>query len=176
VADSDHLTVSLKEEIEGWLGGLVFRCCREIATTDGSYWINVSTSLASMRSPNGARSPISTRYPVAVRGPHECPSPSEEPLRRADRTSHLRRNLSGLVAVGVRGQTGTRSVPTLVNRGYGRSFFWDGRAASLEQQVLEPIVNPKELDSTIDEAVGSPDTDAPVPRAVSTATRQSIAS
>ena len=58
------------------------------------------------------------------------------------------------VAVGVRGQTGARSAPTLVNRGYGRSQFWDGRAPTLEAQVVEPITNPKELDLTIDEAVG----------------------
>jgi len=57
------------------------------------------------------------------------------------------------VAVGVRGQTGTRSAPTLVNRGYGRSFFWDGRAPTLEVQVLEPIANPKELDLAVSEAV-----------------------
>ena len=57
------------------------------------------------------------------------------------------------VAIGLRGQVGTRSAPTLVNRGYGRSQFWDGRAPSLEAQVLEPIVNPKELDLTIEEAV-----------------------
>ena len=57
------------------------------------------------------------------------------------------------VAVGVRGQSGTRSAPTLVNRGYGRSFFWDGRAPTLEAQVLEPIANPKELDLAVSEAV-----------------------
>lgn len=57
------------------------------------------------------------------------------------------------VAVGIRGQIGARSAPTLVNRAYGRSQFWDGRARSLEEQVLEPIVNPKELDLTINEAV-----------------------
>jgi cytochrome c peroxidase len=28
---------------------------------------------------------------------------------------------------------------------YGRSFFWDGRAATLEQQVLSPIQNPNEM-------------------------------
>ena len=58
------------------------------------------------------------------------------------------------VAVGVRGQTGTRSAPTLVNRGYGRSYFWDGRAPTLEAQVVEPITNPKELNLTLEEAVG----------------------
>jgi cytochrome c peroxidase len=40
------------------------------------------------------------------------------------------------VAVGVFGRKGIRNVPTLINRGYGVSFFWDGRASSLEKQVL----------------------------------------
>jgi cytochrome c peroxidase len=31
---------------------------------------------------------------------------------------------------------------------YGRTFFWDGRAPSLERQALEPILNPKELGLT----------------------------
>ena len=50
------------------------------------------------------------------------------------------------VSVGVFGRMGTRSVPTLVNRAYGRSFFWDGRTSSLEDQVLRPIQDPKEMD------------------------------
>jgi cytochrome c peroxidase len=57
------------------------------------------------------------------------------------------------VAVGVRGQKGTRRTPRLINRAYGRSFFWDGRAASLEEQVLKPIANPVEMDLPIEAAV-----------------------
>jgi cytochrome c peroxidase len=49
------------------------------------------------------------------------------------------------VARGINGQDGIRNAPAIINRGYGRTFFWDGRAKSLEQQVLEPILNPKEL-------------------------------
>jgi len=52
------------------------------------------------------------------------------------------------VAQGIGGAAGTRSAPAIINRGYGRTFFWDGRAKSLEQQVLEPILNPKELGMT----------------------------
>ncbi|MBI3472343.1 MAG: cytochrome-c peroxidase, partial [Candidatus Solibacter usitatus] len=48
------------------------------------------------------------------------------------------------VGAGVGGRSGDRRVPRIVNRGYGKSFFWDGRAASLEEQVLQPIQNPKE--------------------------------
>jgi cytochrome c peroxidase len=49
------------------------------------------------------------------------------------------------VAIGVAQSQGSRNSPTVINRGYGVAFFWDGRAASLERQVLEPILNPKEL-------------------------------
>jgi cytochrome c peroxidase len=39
-----------------------------------------------------------------------------------------------------------------VNRAYGRSFFWDGRSRSLEEQVLEPITDANEMDLSISEA------------------------
>ena len=52
------------------------------------------------------------------------------------------------VAVGIFGRTGTRNVPTLVNRGYGARFFWDGRLASLEAQVLQPIRARNEMELT----------------------------
>src|SRR5712691_5761439 len=35
------------------------------------------------------------------------------------------------VAIGVFGRQGRRNSPALVNRGYGRSFFWDGRVTTL---------------------------------------------
>jgi cytochrome c peroxidase len=54
------------------------------------------------------------------------------------------------VARGIDHQDGTRRVPVLINRGYGSSFFWDGRAATLEDQVLQPILNPKEMGMTVD--------------------------
>ena len=56
-------------------------------------------------------------------------------------------------SVGVFGRVGTRSVPTLVNRAYGRSFFWDGRTSSLEEQVLQPIQDPKEMDMALSDVV-----------------------
>lgn len=57
------------------------------------------------------------------------------------------------VSVGVGGQRGSRRTPRLINRGYGQSFFWDGRATTLEDQVLQPIENPIEMDLPITEAV-----------------------
>ena len=55
------------------------------------------------------------------------------------------------VARGVGGAEGVRNSSALINRGYGQSFFWDGRAGSLERQAIEPILNPKELALTKDE-------------------------
>jgi len=57
------------------------------------------------------------------------------------------------VSVGVFGRRGTRRVPALINRGYGSAFFWDGRAANLEEQALQPIQNPNELGMTTQEVL-----------------------
>jgi cytochrome c peroxidase len=53
------------------------------------------------------------------------------------------------VAVGIEGQKGPRNVPTLVNRVYGKTFFLDGRAPTLEKQAIEPILNPIEMGLTL---------------------------
>jgi cytochrome c peroxidase len=55
-------------------------------------------------------------------------------------------------AVGVYGRKGRRNSPALVNRGYGRLFFWDGRVTTLEEQVLKPIEDPNEMDLALAEA------------------------
>jgi cytochrome c peroxidase len=44
-------------------------------------------------------------------------------------------------------------VPTLVNRAWGEAFFWDGRIATLEDQVLQPIVARLEMDLRVAQAV-----------------------
>jgi cytochrome c peroxidase len=51
---------------------------------------------------------------------------------------------------GVQGRRTTRNTPSVINRSLGRSFFWDGRAATLEEQVLMPIENPLEMDLDLD--------------------------
>jgi len=56
------------------------------------------------------------------------------------------------VAVGVSGRAGRRNAPAIVNRGYGRAFFWDGRVATLEEQVLKPIDDPTEMDFAVADA------------------------
>jgi cytochrome c peroxidase len=56
------------------------------------------------------------------------------------------------IAVGIGGRPGRRNAPALINRGYGRAFFWDGRAKSLEEQVIKPIEDPNELGASLVEA------------------------
>jgi cytochrome c peroxidase len=60
------------------------------------------------------------------------------------------------LAVGVGGRVGTRNVPTTLNAMFNRSQFWDGRARSLEEQAMQPLLNPLEM--------GMPDREAVVMR------------
>jgi len=55
-------------------------------------------------------------------------------------------------AVGIGRQVGLRRSPRIVNRAYGRTFFWDGRAATLEEQVVQPLANPVEMGMRVEEA------------------------
>ena len=48
-------------------------------------------------------------------------------------------------SVGVGGQVGGRSAPTVWNAAFNEVQFWDGRAASLEEQAAGPVTNPIEM-------------------------------
>jgi cytochrome c peroxidase len=48
-------------------------------------------------------------------------------------------------SAGVGGQLGTRNSPTSMNAAFLSTQFWDGRAATLEEQALAPFVNPIEM-------------------------------
>jgi len=48
-------------------------------------------------------------------------------------------------SVGVEGQVGGRSAPTVWNSAFNEVQFWDGRAASLEEQAAGPVTNPIEM-------------------------------
>ncbi len=51
---------------------------------------------------------------------------------------------------GVNGERGTRNVPTVLNRLFGPSHFWDGRASDLASQALGPLLSPNEMGLTQD--------------------------
>jgi cytochrome c peroxidase len=52
-------------------------------------------------------------------------------------------------AVGAMGVRLTRQAPTILDVAWKESFFWDGRAASAEEQALGPIQNPMEMNLSI---------------------------
>jgi cytochrome c peroxidase len=49
------------------------------------------------------------------------------------------------VAAGVQGRRGARNSPTILNAAYHTFQFWDGRAGSLEEQAIGPILNQIEM-------------------------------
>jgi|JI10StandDraft_1071094.scaffolds.fasta_scaffold04350_10 cytochrome c peroxidase len=48
-------------------------------------------------------------------------------------------------STGIDGIQGTRNAMALQNLGWETSFFWDGRAATLEEQILMPVMDPIEM-------------------------------
>jgi cytochrome c peroxidase len=57
------------------------------------------------------------------------------------------------VSVGFAGKTGDRNSPTVINAAYSPLQFWDGRAATLEDQAAGPIANPVEMNMPHDQCV-----------------------
>jgi cytochrome c peroxidase len=56
-------------------------------------------------------------------------------------------------SIGVGGGIGGRQAPTVYNTGFIPLQFWDGRAGSLEEQAIGPIVNPVEMAETHENVV-----------------------
>ena len=56
-------------------------------------------------------------------------------------------------SIGIEGKLTKRNTPSVLNMKNRPYYFWDGRAASLEEQALMPIQNPDEMGLPVDEAV-----------------------
>lgn len=56
-------------------------------------------------------------------------------------------------STGIDGMQGNRNSMALQNLGWETRFFWDGRALTLEEQVLEPVENPIEMHEEWPDAV-----------------------
>ncbi|WP_290701391.1 cytochrome c peroxidase [Amphritea sp.] len=56
-------------------------------------------------------------------------------------------------SVGIAQQRGDRNAPTVLNAAFQRVLFWDGRAGSLEEQALGPLLNPIEMGMPSPDAV-----------------------
>jgi cytochrome c peroxidase len=57
---------------------------------------------------------------------------------------------AGPTSTGISGQKGGRRSPPVSNAAYSQLQFWDGRAATLEDQAKGPIANPIEMGNTHD--------------------------
>lgn len=57
---------------------------------------------------------------------------------------------AGPTSSGIGGQKGGRRAPPVSNAAYSPLQFWDGRAATLEDQAVGPIANPIEMGNTHD--------------------------
>ena len=60
---------------------------------------------------------------------------------------------TAMLSLGVNSRKGKRNTPSAMNLNESVAFFWDGRAATLEEQALIPIANPDEMDLPVDSAV-----------------------
>ena len=56
-------------------------------------------------------------------------------------------------SLGVDGKRGGRQAPTVYNTAFNPVQFWDGRAGSLEEQAIGPIINPVEMAETYENVV-----------------------
>jgi cytochrome c peroxidase len=81
---------------------------------------------------------------LSFNGAQSCAS-----CHQADRVFTDGKSLS----VGANGQQGTRNSMSLFNLAWKSSFFWDGRAASIREQVLMPIENELEMNETLTNVV-----------------------
>jgi cytochrome c peroxidase len=57
-------------------------------------------------------------------------------------------------STGIRGIQGRRNAQPLFNLAWQDGFFWDGRAKTLREQVLMPIVDPHEMNADLGDVVG----------------------
>lgn len=64
---------------------------------------------------------------------------------------------------GADGAEGKRNAMPLLNLAWKSSFFWDGRAATLREQVLQPIQNPIEMHETLSNVTAKLAADAEYP-------------
>lgn len=73
---------------------------------------------------------------------------------------------------GITGEKGTRNSMQLVNLAWSPNLFWDGRSNTLEEQAIDPVVNPLEMNSSwplvVDRLKGHPEYPALFKRAFGT--------
>ncbi|WNJ20130.1 cytochrome c peroxidase [Pontibacter sp. G13] len=67
---------------------------------------------------------------------------------------HLQENAfsdPNAVSVGVEGRTGERNAMSIQNLVFAQFLFWDGRSETLEDQAVEPLLDPREMNISLEE-------------------------
>lgn len=67
------------------------------------------------------------------------------------------------VSTGITGVLGKRNAMALVNLGWSRTLFWDGRRSTLEEQAHDPVSNPVEMAADWSDVVDRLQADARYP-------------
>lgn len=131
-------------------------------------WIDRAADLAEcqvdlpLRASDSPRTGLQQPFPEMLRPPESRNSPERielgrllffDPILSGDNTlscAHCHHPDRGFTdnrphSIGIRGQAGERSAPTVWNAAFSRAQFWDGRATTLEDQAKGPIQNPIEM-------------------------------
>ena len=127
------------------------------------------TTLAPLTLPSSGNEPTNSKPAALAPLPRDAPTPKDNPATpkkvalgrqlffdprlSGDNTmscatchppdKHFADGLAG--AKGHLGKTLSRNTPSVLNVAFQTRFFWDGRAASLEEQALGPIQSPDEM-------------------------------
>ena len=72
-------------------------------------------------------------------------------------------------SIGIDGQRTSKSAMSLANMAWSSHFFWNGRSPTLEDQALEPIENPIEMDQSLSVTTSKLQADSQYPEAFNNA-------
>ena len=130
--------------------------CTKDKSTDPSSWVYAPTSYNLVLPSNFPAMPIPPSNPLTVEGVELGRHLFWDPKLSRDHTQacahcHLPSAAfadTNQFSEGITGAFGDRQAMVLQNLGYANDYFWDGRAATLEDQIFGPVVNPVEMDNT----------------------------
>lgn len=101
--------------------------------------------------------PVNRENPVTVNGVELGRRLFYDPVFSADSSlscagchvqQHAFSNSPQVFSAGVHGQLQQRNTPPLFNLAWNKALFWDGRAASIEEQVFHPLRTVTEMNSS----------------------------
>ena len=160
------MTSKKKTFVIGWIGvvvaGLALFYWTSVRTTGTSSRQSSRIAVFDFDTVNGPIQPIPLRANLDPKKVALGRRLFDEPRLSADNTipcsfcHNLRKGGadSRVLSEGVSGAMGVVNSPTVFNSVFNTTQFWDGRVATLEEQVAGPLTNPKEMAASWSEVVG----------------------